>query len=129
MALGKATDRIHPRRAGPLVLPPGESGQGRFDHLGPASPQHPKPLLHTPSGWHLGRQQIGSIPAALVLLFCLLANQAKAGLTTWDPQALNTQSPYSTLHLDGTWEGNRSDPSPPRWSSCSASWRIRPRQV
>src|ERR1035438_10854462 len=47
-----------------------------------------------------------SIPAALVLLFCLLANQAKAGLTTWDPQALNTQSPYSTLHLDGTWEGN-----------------------
>jgi len=42
----------------------------------------------------------------LCVSFSLLAQPAWATVTTWDPQALNTQSPYSTLHLDGTWEDN-----------------------
>src|ERR1035441_1185941 len=44
------------------------------------------------------------ISAGLCLLFSLLAQYAGAVITTWDPQGLNTQSPYSSLHLDGTWE-------------------------
>src|ERR1035441_5796492 len=45
------------------------------------------------------------IPAALCLLFCLLANHAWAGITTWDPQGSNTQN-YYLGSLSQTWENN-----------------------
>src|ERR1035441_6740287 len=44
-----------------------------------------------------------SIPAALVLLFCLLANHVGATVTTWDPQGSNTQN-YYLGDLSQTWE-------------------------
>jgi autotransporter-associated beta strand protein len=44
------------------------------------------------------------IPAALCLLFCLLANHAGATFYTWDPIGTSTQSPYYTGSLSGTWE-------------------------
>src|ERR1039457_2099711 len=43
------------------------------------------------------------ISAALVLLFCLLANHVGATVTTWDPQGSNTQNFYLG-NLSGTWE-------------------------
>src|ERR1017187_4631341 len=44
-----------------------------------------------------------SIPAALGLIFALLANHAGAAITTWDPQGSNTQN-YYLGDLSGTWE-------------------------
>jgi autotransporter-associated beta strand protein len=43
------------------------------------------------------------IPAALALVFTLLANHARATITTWDPQGTATQSPYKSS-LSQTWE-------------------------
>src|ERR1017187_4198792 len=45
------------------------------------------------------------ISATLGLGFCLLANYARAGISTWDPQGSNTQN-YYLGSLSQTWENN-----------------------
>src|ERR1035438_9316281 len=44
-----------------------------------------------------------SIPAALCLVFCLLANHAGAGISSWDPQGTTGANPYLSS-MSGTWE-------------------------
>src|ERR1017187_1257646 len=43
------------------------------------------------------------IPAALGLVFSLLANHAGASVTTWDPQGTTGGNPY-TSSMSQTWE-------------------------
>src|ERR1035441_373110 len=50
----------------------------------------------TPNSFHF-------IPAALGLVFCLLANHARAAVTTWDPQGTTGANPY-TSDLSQSWE-------------------------
>ena len=44
------------------------------------------------------------ISTGLCLVFSLVAQHVGAVLTTWDPEGSNTQSPYYTGDLSGTWE-------------------------
>src|ERR1035438_2764431 len=45
------------------------------------------------------------ISATLGLGFCLLANYARAGISTWDPRGSNTPT-YYLGSLSQTWENN-----------------------
>ena len=71
------------------------------------------------------------IPAALGLVFCLLANHAGAAVTTWDPQGTVTtpnthysgSSSFYTGSLSGTWENASWDTANQTGTATTVAWK------
>ncbi len=61
------------------------------------------------------------IVSAACLALAVLANRAKAGTNTWDPQGANPQNPY-TGSLSGTWESTNWDTTDELGTSSTANW-------
>jgi hypothetical protein len=64
-------------------------------------------------------------PAALSLVFCLLANHAEAAVTTWDPQGTTTtpqSGGFYTGNLSQTWENSEWDTANETGTATRVKW-------